>query len=86
MKISDIVLVRTLRVKRILKKSRAKVFADTLVGDILHFSIKFKSVGSSAKGTHAAYVKIVNMRTSKKNFVSFNRAYMYDDLFELEEV
>lgn len=86
MRMTDIVLVRTVRVKKILKKSRAKAFDNTLIGDILHFSIKFKPVGSSARGTHAAYVEIVNMRTSEKNLISFNKTYMYDDLFELEEV
>lgn len=86
MKITDVRLVRDARVKSIKKKSRARMFENCKAGDILHFSIRFSSVGYSGRGTHAAYVTVLNTRTSEETCFSFNQAYMYDDILDLEEV
>lgn len=86
MKLTDLVLTRNMRVAKVLKESKAAMFKDCMTGDILHFSIKFNQVGRNSRGTRAAYVTIKNMRTSAETHVSFNQAYQYNGIVELEEV
>lgn len=86
MKITDLTLTRDTRIKKINKKTKAKMFDKCKEGDILHFSIKVKSVGANSRGTHAAYITVFNTRTSEGTTFSFNQAYFYADVFDLEEV
>lgn len=86
MNINDLSLTRDVRIKKVLAPTKARMFDKCKKDDILHFSIKIKSVGSSTRGSHAARIKALNTRTGEETDFSFNQAYFYKDLFELEEV
>lgn len=70
---SEIELVSpTFKVTRIIKKTRAKLFADIREGDVIRFSSTLQYAGRSSRGAYASYVTVVNVtqRTSAEIYVS----------------
>ena len=58
---------------KVYKKSSSPAFKDLQVGDIIEFSIDIERVGTGRGGSHAAYIKCVNPKTSLQSKLSFNQ-------------
>lgn len=58
---------------KVYKKSSSPAFKDLQVGDIIEFSINIERVGTGRSGSHAAYIKCVNPKTSLQSKLSFNQ-------------
>ena len=78
-------MTTTLEVIEIKKKTKAKVFENVEVGDIIKFSVPLKPVGSN-RGTYASYIKIHNITKDEITSKSFNQLFGGFDCFEFKEV
>ena len=76
---------KTLKVSKIIKRTRAKMFEDLKVGSIVKMSVPVKAAGSS-RGTYATYIKIENLDTGAVAYKSFNEMWYVLANFEFEEV
>lgn len=48
------------RVTEIRTKTKAHMFQDIQVGDVLQFKLDMKHTGYASRGTYATYVKVIN--------------------------
>ena len=76
----------TLRVKKLLKKTSAKIFKDLKVGDTVEFTVKLQRAGSSRGRTYSTYIQFKNLNNDETSFNSFNQIANILDKFEFEEV
>jgi len=60
-------------VTKVLKTSKSPAFEGLEVNDIIEFSIDMSAVGSGGRGSYAAFIKCVNIRTKKQSKLSFNQ-------------
>ncbi len=60
-----------LEVTKIVKKTKAKMFKDLVVGSKIQLSIPVKYAGSN-RGTYASYITIRNLDNDECAFKSFN--------------
>lgn len=69
MKNDDIVLAsKPYRVKRILKKTKARFFCDVKVDDILFFSLSLKkTIGASGGGIYAMVIEVEHDNHQERN-------------------
>ena len=75
-----------LRVKKIIKKTSAKVFKDLAVGDEVEFSVQIQRAGVSRGRTYSTYITCRNIATGESISHSFNQLSSIIDKFEFEEV
>lgn len=75
-----------LRVKKIIKKTSAKVFKDLAVGDEVEFSVQLQRAGVSRGRTYSTYVKFKNLENDEVVMNSFNQLSSILDKFEFEEI
>lgn len=57
----------------IYKKSSSPAFKDLQIDDIIEFSIYIERVGTGRSGSHAAYIRCSNPKTSLQSKLSFNQ-------------
>lgn len=74
---------RILKVSKINKKTKAKMFENLKVGDQIQFSVPIKEAGRN-KGTYATYIKATNLGTGETAYNSFNQLPTLLDIFEFE--
>ena len=79
-------LENTYKVTKVNKKSASEAFKGLSVGDLVHFSIPIKSVGSGGRGTYAAYVNCKNLQTGGESKLSFNQIGRVLESFEWGEI
>lgn len=62
----------TYRVTAIVKKTKANLFQDIRVGDLIRFESTLKYAGRASRGAYASYVSVVNVTqgTSATLYVS----------------
>jgi len=70
----------------VLKKTKATMFKDVIVGDILHFHMTLKGPGRGGNGIYAKYVGIKNLRTSETSWETLNALDSRLECFEYEEL
>lgn len=75
-----------LKVIKIHKKTKAKLFGDLKVGDLIQLSVSVKSVGQrTTGGTKAVDIQVENLQTGETTFKSFNEIGKLLPLFALAE-
>lgn len=74
----------TLKVIKINRKTKAKMFENLKVGDIVQFSVPIKQAGRGRSGTYATYIKALNIETGEETESSFNQIPIILDAFEFE--
>ncbi|WP_206459343.1 hypothetical protein [Anaerovorax sp. IOR16] len=74
----------TLKVIKINRKTKAKMFKNLKVGDTVQFSVPIKKVGRGRSGTYATYIKALNIKTGEETESSFNQIPIILDAFEFE--
>lgn len=74
------------KVTKINRKSSSPCFKDLKIGDVIEFSIEIKRVGSSSRGTRAAYITCCNEQTGYESNLSFNQIGNILHCCELEEI
>lgn len=68
------------------KRTRARLFKDTKVGDTLQLAIPIREAGSNSGGTHASYITICNFDSGDCTYKSFNElGNKLDEYFTYEE-
>jgi hypothetical protein len=72
------------RVSKILKFSKAKMFQGIEVGDLIQLSVKPKHVGGSKGRTYAVDVRIDNLTKNEHVYKTFNTLGMLEN-FEFKE-
>lgn len=62
----------TYKVTRIVKKTRAKLFADIREGDLIRFKSALEYAGRSSRGCYASYITVENVTqgTSADKYIS----------------
>lgn len=60
-------------VTKVLKTSKSPAFDGLEENDIIEFSIDMSSVGSNRRGSHAAFINCLNIRTRRQSCLSFNQ-------------
>ena len=81
----DIILKsEKLIVTNILKKTKAKMFANIKIGDILEISIPMKYAGRNGKIGYASYLTIENKTSGEIAHKSFNQLPMLLENFEFD--
>lgn len=73
-------------VVEIKKKTKAKLFGDIKVGDLLQFETRIKHVGGASNGIYATYIKTTNLTQKTSGSKSQTETVKYLDYFELIEV
>ncbi len=76
----------TLRVVNIIKKTKATMFTNLMVGDEVKFSVQLKIAGSNRGNTYATYIKTKNLRTGEITLNSFNQLPKILNKFKFEEI
>jgi hypothetical protein len=71
---------------KILKPTKAKVFGDLSVGDIVELSIAVEAAGTNRGATYASYIKVTNTKTKDFVYKSFNEIAPILKNFIFEEV
>ena len=74
------------RVINVLKQTKAKIFTDIKVGDIIQFSTPIEYAGSNRGNTYAVDVKIENLNNKDVSYKTFNQLPKLLEHFNLEEV
>lgn len=72
-------------VEEVKSKTKAKMFENLQVGDVVQFSIPLKSAGRN-RGTYASYIKCENVNSGEVSYNSFNQIGMRLGNFKLKEV
>jgi len=75
---SEIIIVRKIK-----RKSSARMFKDLKVNDIIVFSVPIETAGRN-RSTYATYITITNIRTCECTTSSFNQLPKILEAFELE--
>jgi hypothetical protein len=77
---------KTLTIKTINKKTKAKFFEDVSVGDLLQVSMELRHTGSaSGGGTYASYLTIKNLSNGTSTINSQSQLVNNLKNFEIEE-
>lgn len=74
------------RVKEVKKKTKAEMFKNLQVGDIVRFSVHIGAVGSHRGRTYATCITCRNERTDEYCNKSFNEIERFIGLFDFEEI
>ena len=74
------------RVTKKVKKTKAAMFSNIEVGDILELSISVDHVGGNRGRTYAPTIYVINAMTSESTTETFNTITKRLNCFELEEV
>lgn len=74
------------KVTEIKKKTKAEMFQDVQIGDIVNFSVSINSVGSRRGRSYAVSIHCVNERTQQWCNKTFNEIGRIMDLFSFEEI
>lgn len=76
------------KVIEVKKKTKAEMFKNVQVGDVINFSVALASVGSrrGRKSSYAVNICCVNERTGERCFKTFNEVGRIIDLFSFEEI
>lgn len=74
------------KVKAIKKSTKAEMFKNLQVGDIVKFSVRIGAVGSNRGRTYAACITCRNERTEEYCNKSFNEIEKFIGLFDFEEI
>ena len=83
----DIILEsRKLLVLDIKRKTKAKMFCDVKVGDILQLSVLVEHVGSSSGQSYAVHIKIKNLNSGQVTHKTFNQITSLLNCFEMREI
>jgi len=85
----DIILESNiLMVKNIKKKTKAKLFKDLEVGDLIKLSIPVKAPGVSLSNdcTYASYITVKNLKNDNTTNKSFNEIVKFLRCFEFEKI
>ena len=85
-KLSIILKSEILEVKKIKKKTRAKMFENLEVGDKIRLSIAVEHAGTlhSSSGTMASYITAENLETGETTRASFNQMPRRLEVFEFK--
>lgn len=81
-------LTCTVKCLTVKKKTKAKMFKNVQVGDIIEFTLPLRAVGrGDSGGTYASFVDCVNTRTNEKAQFSLNQfgLFLYQ-CFEWEQI
>lgn len=70
-------------VKKILRKTQARMFKDLKVGDKIQFSVPIEAAGRN-RSTYATYIKATNLGTNETTCSSFNQLPTVLKAFEFE--
>lgn len=73
-------------IKEILKPTKAKMFKDCKVGDVLRLTLPIKPTGRGYNSSYATYIAITNERTLEKTGKSLNEIPYVFDNFVFEEL
>lgn len=73
-----------LKIVKINRITKAKMFEDLKVGDVIRMSIPVKRAGSGGRGTYASNIKIENVATGDYAFKTFNEIGSMLSIFEFE--
>ena len=76
---------QVLEVAKINRKTKAKMFGNLNVGDVIEFSVPIKQAGSN-RGTYATYITATNLKTGEKTSSSFNQIPKILEAFEFKQV
>lgn len=68
------------------KKSSSPAFINLQIDDIIEFSIDIERVGIGRGGSHAAYIRCVNPKTSLQSKLSFNQIGKVLENFEFIQI
>lgn len=69
------------------KKTRAQLWQNVIVGDILEFVVDIKRAGIRRGRTYSTGIKIKNERTKEVTYESFNTIDRYiNDIFTFEQL
>ena len=75
-----------LKIVKINKVTKAKMFENLEVGDVIRMSIPVKGAGSGGRGTYASNIKIENVATGEYTFKTFNEIDNILSIFEFEAI
>lgn len=79
----DIILKsELLTISGIKRKTKAQMFKNLLVGDVVEFSVPIKRARTN-RGTYATYIEAKNVKTGEVTHSSFNQLPIVLDAFEL---
>lgn len=73
------------RVSKIVKKTRAKMFEDFQVGDEIRLSVEAETVGGNRGRSYAVDVLIENITQNRRAYKTFNQLSVLNN-FEFEDV
>ena len=60
------------RIRKILKKTKAKMFKNIEVNDVLVLSVEAETAGASRGRSFASYIEVLNVSKCEAGYVSFN--------------
>lgn len=75
-----------LKIVKINKVTKAKMFENLEVGDVIRMSIPVKRAGSGGRGTYASNIKIENIAAGEYAFKTFNEIGSMLSIFEFEAI
>lgn len=73
-------------IKEILKPTKAKMFKDCKVGDVLRLTLPIKPSGCGYGTSYVSYIEITNERTLEKTGKSLNQMSYVLDNFVFKEL
>ena len=76
---------KKLEVVNILKKTKAYMFKDLKIGDMIQCKVPIESVGRN-KGTYAVGIYVENLNTKDYTIKTFNELGNIFSLFEFKEI
>lgn len=86
MKLNDLILSKDLKVIKKLRKTTARMFKNTNVGDVIRFTYEFIPEGTNRGIAYVSYLGLENLRTGETTGLSPNESRHYNDIFEYEEI
>ena len=77
---------KKLLVLDIKRKTKAKMFRDVKVGDILQLSVPIEYVGSNRGRSYAVDIKVKNLNSGQVAYKTFNQITSLLNCFEIKEI
>jgi len=75
-----------LRVTEIVGKTRARLFGNLKVGDVIEITSKVASVGSSRGRSYSVSLRVEHLRTGNVKYFTYNEIGNYITNFNFEKV
>ncbi len=82
----EIVMKTKVEVIEQIKPTKARMFENVEIGDVLEFSVPVHGVGVSRGRSYTVDIKIKNLRNNEVTFSTFNQVGRTLKLFKFKEV